>query len=235
MDRNEVFQHYSEILDDLIDNSEFFQIYFQSCYTLEDDMELKNYLKLCTGVSRGCLIDSRYDYVVKFNLNQYSACDREISIYEDAIHYKVDKFFAEPIYIGTYKKSFKSYKLCDVLDTIDTWYNEDDFNQKLPRIEAECEKCPIFVSIDLFAYPRVDFSETLFSFYTKEDEDYAKESVSPLKEFNLAIAAAFIADYGTEEYNRLTDFLYDWDINDIHLGNVGEFHNRIVIIDYAGV
>jgi hypothetical protein len=56
-----------------------------------------------------------------------------------------------------------------------------------------------------------------------------------LKEFNLAIAAAFIADYGTEDYNRLTDFLYDWDINDIHLGNVGEINNRIVIIDYAGV
>lgn len=83
--------------------------------------------------------------------------------------------------------------------------------------------------------PRVNFNETLFSFYTKEDEDYAKDSESPLKEFNLAIAAAFIADYGIEEYNRLTNFLYDWDINDIHLGNVGEFHNRIIIIDYAGV
>jgi len=235
MDRKEVFQHYSEILDDLIDNSEFFQIYFQSCYTLEEDMKLKNYLQLCTGISRGCLVDSTYDYVVKFNLDQYSACDKEILIYEGAVRYNVNKFFAEPIYIGTYRKSFKSYKLCDVLDTIDTWYDEDDFNEKLPRVEEECEKCPIFISIDLFAYPRANFNGTEFSFYTEEDEDYARNSESPLKEFNLAIAAAFIADYGTEDYNRLTDFLYDWDINDIHLGNVGEINNRIVIIDYAGV
>ena len=110
MDRKDVFQHYSEILDDLIDNSEFFQIYFQACYTLDEDMKLKNFLKLCTGISRGCLVDSTYDYVVKFNLGQYSACDKEISIYEDAVYYHVNKFFAEPIYIGTYQKSFNSYR-----------------------------------------------------------------------------------------------------------------------------
>lgn len=233
MNKEKIFQHYSKILDDLIDNSEFFQIYFQACYTLEDDMTLNSHLKLCTGVSRGCLVDSTYDYVIKFNLDQYSVCDKEISIYEEAINYNVNKFFAEPIYVGTYKKSFKSYKLCDVLDTIDTWYDEDDFNKKLPCVEEECTKCPIFVSIDLFAYPRAKSSELIF--YTKKDEDYAKNSISPLKEYNLAIAAEFIADYGIEEYNRLSDFLFDWGINDIHLGNIGEINNRIIIIDYAGV
>ena len=238
MNKKEVFKHYSEILDNLIDNSDFFKIYFQECYTLEEDMEITDSLSLCTGLSRGCLVDKNYDYVVKFDIdvNYCGTCNNEINIYENAKYNHVEKFFTQPMYLGTYIKSFDSYVLKDVIETIDSWYSEDDFYSKFSAVEENCDKQNVTIALKLFAYPRANTqSISSFTSYTIEDEEYAENSTSPLREYNLAIAAAFIADYGTEEYNQLTEFLYDWNINDIHLDNIGELNNHICIIDYAGV
>lgn len=235
MNQRAIFRHFSVILDKLISKSDFYKIYFQAPYTTDDDIKINNFLSLSTGISRGCLIDKRYNYVVKFQLNnvEKNFCDKESNIYDYAMACGLEKCFARPIYIGTYTNTFKSYLLDDVLQTIDTWYDEDEFYKKFPEVKEFCEKTLITISIDLFAYPRAKTHIPLNS-YSQNDEKYAKNFSSPLGEFNLAIAAEFISEYGEEFYDSLTDFLYHWGINDIHYGNIGKINGNICIIDYAG-
>ena len=235
MDNQAIFQHYSQILDKILDTSEFFQMYFQSCYILDDDLDIALNTKISTGVSRGCLIDQDYDYVVKFPLHDSSNCERETMIFQDAVNNHLDNFFIQPTFIGTYQKTISAYKIDDIADTIE-WYTEEDFNSQLPLIQEKYKKQIVTIRLKFFAYKRADTcNDETFMRYSIDDEEYAENSTSPLREYNLAIAAAFIADYGPDEYERLTVFLYEWDINDIHFGNVGEIDNHIVIIDYAGV
>lgn len=234
MNQREVFQHYSNIIDNLINTSDFYKIYFQEPYSLDDDIQITDTLSLNCGISRGCLVDSTYDYVVKFQLNndECECCDKEIAIYDDAVGYGIEKCFVRPIFIGTYRKTFNSYLLADVVEEMN-WYCEEDFYSQFDIVKDNHKKQSVSISINLFAYPRVETNISLDS-YSIDDEHYAQNSTSPLKEYNLAIAAEFIGEYGEELYNVLTNFLYDWNVNDIHYGNIGRYCGHICIIDYAG-
>ena len=88
----------------------------------------------------------------------------------------------------------------------------------------------------LYAYPRVD----RYSFtFLKDEESRIYESQidcvnSPLKGRSKQIAIEFVFRYGMEEYKKLSDFMREWNINDIHYGNVGNFHHSLCILDFAG-
>ena len=70
--------------------------------------------------------------------------------------------------------------------------------------------------------------------YPEFDEVPDTISNSPLSERCLEIGMAFYDEYGPEVCARLTQFLCDHDVNDLHLGNVGYIDGHIVLIDYAG-
>ena len=231
MDYQKIFNHFSGILNDLIDSSAFYKIYFQSPYTTEDDIEINSNISLHTGIARACLVDKSYDYVVKLNFDGIYDCQRECEIYEE--YYGVEEVFARPVFLGTYTKNIYFYTAKDVEDTIDTWNDKEEFDIKFPTVVNKCRMRPITISFKLFTYPRA--TKYIFNTYTEEDEEYASNSDSPLREFNLAIAASFVGDFGTERYNELTDFLNEWGIGDIHFGNVGKINNHIAILDYAGL
>lgn len=232
MDKKEIFKHFSGILDEMIENEDFYKIYFQSPYSLEDDMEVSPSVTLRTGISRACLVDSDFDYVIKIGFEPQDECEREIDIYRDAKAYGVEKFFAQPIYIGTYYNNIVFYDVADVEQGRE-WYDLDSFYDALEEAKKECRIKNISIILKLYAYPRAN---TYFcNHYSDEAESYAFESTSPLKEYNLAIAASFINDYGIDDYNELTNFLYEWGIEDIHFGNIGELNHHICIIDYAGI
>ena len=232
MDKKEIFKHFSNILDEMIETEDFYKIYFQSPYSLEDDMEVSPSITLRTGISRACLVDSNFDYVVKISFNLQDECEREIDIYRDAKDYGVEKFFAQPTYLGSYCKNIIFYDIADV-ERDHEWYDLDSFYQALEETEQEYEVKDISIVLELYAYPRAN--TYFYNHYSDEAESYALESKSPLKEYNLAIAASFINDYGIDDYNELTNFLYEWGIADIHFGNTGELNHHICIIDYAGV
>ena len=50
------------------------------------------------------------------------------------------------------------------------------------------------------------------------------------------VTALFIDDYGIEKANKLFQFLDDYEIDDLHTGNVmiSEKTGKIVITDYSG-
>lgn len=233
MTRKEIFCHYSQILDELIDSSPFYKFYFQSCCTLDEDIIINDHLTLCTGISRACIVDSNYDYVIKINFDGLRACEKEINIYENAQYEHMEQFFARPIPLGTYTKEIYFYSQAELEDTMDAWYTIDEFKSSFDLIKNDCTKYPITLHIPLFAYPRANFPN--LQRHSANDARIASNSISPLKTFSLAIAASFINDYGKDNYEILSDFLYNWNIGDIHLNNVGEINNHICIIDYAGI
>ena len=109
-----IFNHFKNILDDLIDESNFFKYYFQAPTSLDEDVYWEdweeceaiysNSTSIRFGASRGCLIDDTYDYVVKFDLTESDespTCSDEVLIYDAAAQNGLERFFAKPIYLGT--------------------------------------------------------------------------------------------------------------------------------------
>ena len=96
------------------------------------------------------------------------------------------------------------------------------------------EKEKITISIPLYAYER---AEPLSYFSASREETTMAHSVyknSPLIMRTDWIGVHFIKEYGEEEYCRLSDFLVEHRINDLHCGNIGEICGKMVLIDYAG-
>lgn len=230
---NEIFNHFSCVLDNLITDSLFYQIYFQAPYTLsEDDVNIYDTLHLCTGIARGCLVDDEYDYVVKFDLRDNGECDQEVKLYHIAEQEGMSQFFIPPTYLGKYHIRVRTYDINDVNECIN-WYDINEFYDQVDMIESNCEKKLITIILKLYAYPRAN-TDHILSHHTAKDVEIVEDSTSPLREYSLGVAAEFIADYGTNEYYRLTEFLTNCGINDLHMGNIGTYNNHICILDYAG-
>lgn len=243
MNKREIFEHYSSILDELIDNSLFFSTYFQSPYYIEDDIfgyddeVMRNEVSFHTGVTRGCLVDEDEDYVVKFDISEDSygsACEREVEIYKEALENNLAQYLCEVQYIGTYTHKIHFYDYDSIERHMD-WcdYNPEYFEKEFAEHEDEFgELREIVISFPLYAYRRAeDFDCGAPDEYSKS---LAKKYYSPLRDKNIAVATAFIRDYGLEEYLRFTEFAEIENINDIHLGNIGSIDSTMRIIDYAG-
>ena len=62
----------------------------------------------------------------------------------------------------------------------------------------------------------------------------AQKIVSPLRNKNICVATAFIRDYGMQEYEALSEFALEREINDLHTGNIGEVDGKLMFLDYGG-
>lgn len=231
MDRKSIFQHYSNIIDNLL-KQPFFQIYFQRPYSISDGIERKNLLIKC-GATRGCLIDSDYDYVVKYDIDEgYS--DREIEVYEAAEAAGLGEYFAAPYYLGTYHTTIETYDYREIEDSFN-WYDEDEFYEEFNKIKNNLSQYTTVIEIPLYAYEKAsNYYNSWQYYYSQQSEREAKHSDGPLREHNLMIAAMFIENYGFTTYEDLNNFLLEWNVNDIHCGNVGIINDRVCLIDYAG-
>lgn len=247
MDKKEVFAHFSRIIDSLIDNSLYFDTYFQRPFYLDDDIygrdhdELPSNISLCGGATRVCLIDDDYDWVVKFDIDEDangSVCAREERIYEASKSYALDRYFAEVEYLGEYTKSYSFYDI----SAIEQWcnfygYDPESFDKEFAENEDHFGRLhTITVRIPLFGYRKADSCERMSMMVNNDDETVksAKRIASPLRSRNVAIAAAFINEYGWDEYKVFSEFGMNWDINDIHFGNIGSIDGHLCLIDYGG-
>ena len=74
MNQEAVFNHFSKIIDNMLDNSLFFETFWQRPYSEDsiegsvDDAALPANINLFFGASRGCIFDTDYNYVVKFDI-----------------------------------------------------------------------------------------------------------------------------------------------------------------------
>ena len=251
MNKQAVFGHFAALMDDMLDNSLFFPCYFQNPTTLDDniygscdDAAVPENVSIRFGVSRGCIIDENYDYVVKFDLDpEYmeSCCKREVNIFKHAKEHYLDQYFTEIEYLGTYTRTIQFYDYHAVSRAFN-WYGYDsDFDKDFMKEEDNYgDILPITISIPLYGCARADtVKRNQWAFSSdKNNDNYVKQvhsySFSPLMERNEDVAVSFMRAYGEDVYARLSDFLEDEHVNDIHSGNVGMLNDKLVLIDYAG-
>ena len=243
----EIFQHFESIMDELIKHSVFFKTYLQSPeyidqYVIGGQGGIPANISLATGVTRACIIDNDYDWVVKFDIGEDargSACERENYTYLRAKQMGLSQYFAEVIYLGVYQKTYTFYNgfcVSSLLYYNDFGYPDDDYACCLFTHQDKFGPPKrITVSIPLQAYRKVN-QEGFYanSEWTNEIEKEISNTQSPLSAKNKQVAINFISNYGAREYEKLTNFLYEMDINDFHSGNVGFIDNKFVLIDYAG-
>lgn len=245
MNRNEVFSHFKSILDDMIAHSLWFKTYIQSPRYMEDTIYgskkcgIPSNVEIHTGATRACIVDKNYDWVVKFDIDEDrhgSACQREEDSYRRACDRKLGKYFAEVEYLGTYYAEYKFFDGYDVEDYVDlSGYWVDSFNRSFFRNRNKLGSLrTIVVSIPLYGYKKVKFEIEYAGQVSKEEADLIKSYRSPLSVKNYSAAASFLRKYGVNEYQILSDFLIEEDINDLHPENAGFLNGNFIILDYAG-
>lgn len=247
MDKSQVFNHYSHMLDVMLEDTLFFQYYFQSPFSFEECIEDvccdPDWFVNC-GATRVCLIDKAYDYVVKSNISGFKACEEEELVYRSAKDFGLEQYFTEPIFLGTYTHTIRFYDATNIetaMDIESDYVDTEWFENKFADYEDEFgELHDIVISLPLYAYPRTchhNYNSTYDSLSNnKKKSDYeifVRQHHSPLTERNLAVAIDFIREYGEDEYFRLTDFLYKENVNDLHAGNFGDLNGKFVCFDYG--
>lgn len=245
MNKSAVMSHFSAILDNMLDNSLYFDVFFQQPVSANDisgsidDIALPENLNIYFGATRGCIVDDNYDYVVKFDVDEDndggSCCARECKIYEKAKARNLDRYFVEAEYLGSYTKTIMFYDFNDITRYYDfDYYYCEEFDDDFVRYEDSFGTIhPVTISIPLYAYRKANY-------YHDEPGDMsnyvqmAKRITSPMRDKNLGVAVSFVRNYGEEAYEVLTDFMYEEGINDLHGGNIGKVDNRMVFIDFSG-
>lgn len=236
MNKKEIFKYFSTIIDELIDMDDFFKYFFQNPYAISDLDFFDDNLHFVTGCARGCLVDKNYPYVVKFNLVDstsgefYNHCEREVDIYTSAMQDSLESCFIESTYVGTYRKKINYYRAEDLEDFLPT-YQEEYISEIEKYYDEDClELEEIELIIPLFAYEKAE----PISLESVVSSEVAKTYTSPLNEYYNEIAEKIIEDYGEIFFYKLSDFLYAYEVCDIHKGNVMLLNNKIVLSDYAG-
>lgn len=242
IDKNAIFSHFKSILDDMIAHSVWFKTYIQNpCYVDvvcgDNGYNFPSNISICTGATRACIVDDSYDWVVKFDINEDrrgGACEREMLSYARACNHKLSQYFAEVEYIGNYYAEYKFFDGYDVEDyiEIENYYNfKKNFYLNSHRFGT---LRTIVVNIPLYAYRKIEFQTGYGQPVSKEEMKIINRYKSPLSERNYCAAAKFLRQYGIDEYQNLSNFLIEEDINDLHSQNAGFFNGNFIIIDYAG-
>lgn len=247
MNKSAVMSHFSKIIDNMIDNSLFFNMYFQTMDNIEDvygscdDEAVPENINIHFGATRGCIVDDYYDYVVKFDITgEYmgsSCCDRECEIYARAKELNLDNYFAEVEFLGFYTRTIMFYDAFSIARNMDDcYYYDKNFDEEFIKYEDRFGDIhPITISIPLYGYRKASAHwDSCSREESKKYEQTVKSISSPMYERNLSVAVDFVREYGVEAYYTLTDFMYEEDINDLHGGNIGDIDGKMCFIDYSG-
>ena len=234
MNRKEIFTHYTNLIEKMMRENEFWKIYFQDPFCIVNDIEIPWYKVRC-GAYRGCLIDDDYPYVVKWQLTgEGDECEKEEYIYNRACEVGLEKYFTEAIFLGTYETSVFTFSSAD--------YSETAVNEKFPNdvelaailhtmVSFGYEQDTHPIRIRLWAYPKAESARTKIAINHIATCDEARHSPLGL---NLEVGRAWIDEIGLDEYRRLSEFLADYEVDDLHSGNIAMINGHLVIIDYAG-
>ena len=196
------------------------------------------YCNVDTGVSKIVVIPENCSYVLKtplFGAIYYpEEYDEENSEYY--INYDDPKF---EYYEGAYYKDAE-------LD----YSNYCELEEYLYGFAVDCGVEEMFAKTEFFGWAKynrpVYISEKCIP-YDYGEKTPTENSRSLVKEnrekrtpgwwrMDSVVTALFIDDYGIEKANKLFQFLNDYEIDDLHTGNVmiSEKTGKIVITDYSG-
>jgi hypothetical protein len=141
-------------------------------------------------------------------------------------------------------------EFCGAFDCFDEPPSEMSWDYCLTEIElyrkaqeAQCEsflaKTEFYTEIDgqpIYIQERVTAMDTVSSQYSQKEKDntikYCRSK--HIWCFDTDWITAFLQCYGEEALERLSDFLAEYHIDDLHRGNLGFYGDCPIILDYAG-
>lgn len=229
---DKTFEFYSQILDNVIESDVFWANYFLSPFSFEENVPCfpDEETEFFCGISRGALVSNTYNEVVKFELSSQNFCQNEYNIYRAAKEQGLGMCFAACRYIGTYVKHITIPVVYDLASML---WEDGDLKERIYN-EGEEQNCTIY--LPLYAYEKVQHYVYGSTRVSHDDEAMFHHSNSPLIEREYEIGAAIRHSYGDEVFWDLSNFCEEWQINDLHVGNVGWTMgtHKFVIMDYAG-
>lgn len=166
------------------------------------------------GISRTTFwVDNYPEVVFKFcagsedNIDRYP-CEREIKVYQIAREEGLGKYFAELSYLGDYELIDGEVVPVYVQAAVDSTWSDD----------------PIVTEDDIFHNHS----------YKKEIRYYSCTDKGISNDFDdESFSAYFLRRYGYEAYEKLSEFISEWSIEDLHFGNWGVKGRDVLILDYA--
>lgn len=232
MDKNEIIlikEYYAGILDELCIRSSLFRSFLQdrTMWTLENFLDaeediLDDYdVEIFYGACRVVMVSHDVDYVLKFgfdHLDDYvlmnwtgeEMCHREVEIYQTAREEGFSDYLCEAISLGTY-----------------TLPNGDDLymiamSKAEPVRDGNLSRSLLSKIGSVVNEDEDLIGDECSSYHTNtEEEERAQEM---LEQF-----------YGCRKVKKLYKFFEEQSVSDIHDGNIGSYHHKLVIFDYAGV
>lgn len=228
----DIFQHYSTLLDKVLQgNSNYWKTWLQAPFSISNTNISKSVYVDC-GVDRAAIVDTKCDWIVKFGLESTSPCDNELRLYDMAKHEGVAKYLCKCKYIGTYKRTIQFWDYTVANNFF--WTDKDEFEERFSAIKGELgPRTSIQIELPLYAYKRATKADFNFSLSREELEFCDSYHTSPLTHCHKEVAIRFKDTYGIEEFEKFSEFCNKYDINDLHIGNVGMVDGRFVIIDWA--
>lgn len=224
---DEVFRHYSAILDKLL-REPYYKFYFQNPLTREYGEWIDDDILMISGSFRTCIVDNRYDWVVKFG--DYDDCDREVRNYSAAKCVGLGNCFVESHFIGVYRKKINFYRAEDIAD-MDPSTDNDDWVDAVASSGLDMEEFEII--LPLYAYKRANEAHISWSL-SADDSKLGRSIKSPIAEEHMDVAVALWKNWGESLFWKFDTFCREHGIDDLHCDNIGEIDGRFVIIDYAG-
>jgi hypothetical protein len=98
---------------------------------------------------------------------------------------------------------------------------------------GQIQNFPIYIQEVAEVYDESERSSSV----TQEEIDFAEEQCEINNYYFKDSIMGWVADvinyYGEEKFEDLVEFIKDYDIEDLHMGNVGYIGSRPVIIDFA--
>lgn len=199
-----------EIIDHYLDLLEINDFDFYE--DVEDriyDTHLEKEIMISSGETKVCLIFRNLPYVLKWNNPERSSEEEataEVKIYNAAVEAGVQDFFPETC---AYKNT------CFVIqEKVDSSYAE------LSRQTSEDYK------------NRYRLTENEYDKTVRHLEQSGTDDI--LSSINQDWCKFAISCYGDEAFNNFASFVMEYEINDLHGGNIGFLHDKPVLLDFCG-
>ena len=207
----------------------------QDAFDGHDYVQVNDDVVMCFGATRCAIVDRNYPYVVKFTVCNDSRvedpCAREEERYEEAVNAGLSHLFCECQYLGVYEKQYRWFDYDDVIAEAGCVDEKD--NELWKRIPYKMEN--VIVRIALYGYEKAqEFEYSIGEKFTEEEKYICAHNNSPVTERMYYLGVYVLRQYGEKTFDMLCDFCNEWDINDIHGGNVGWIEGKLVLTDYAG-
>lgn len=182
--------------------------FFETLFEDDEDVLVEH------GATKVCLIPREGNFVFKINIcSQYDYCSAEVDLYGSAVGHKLKDLFAKE---EVYDKVLH-YDLFG--------YDTPIYIQEKVTFSEEFRQC-------------CGNSQSYKADITNIDKFYSSHGKEKPSRLGCGWLARCLKMYGEEIFNKLCDFIKEYNITDLHNGNVGYIKRNgkfmPILFDYSG-